>query len=130
MLAAQSASKGKGKKKKWAKSKLREKKDHRVVFNQSLFDGAMNGAAKKSKYITIFSLIEAYKIGGSLARKLVRELLKAGSIKPVALGANMSVYAPKVCSFIHSFTYTLSFSFTLLLRSSIVHLEMTHVGMF
>eukprot|EP00933_Yihiella_yeosuensis_P066772 TRINITY_DN71229_c0_g1_i1.p2 TRINITY_DN71229_c0_g1~~TRINITY_DN71229_c0_g1_i1.p2 ORF type:complete len:114 (+),score=29.24 TRINITY_DN71229_c0_g1_i1:31-372(+) len=92
LLAAQSASKGNKNKKKWAKSKLREKKNNRVAFTQGLFDTCMTSAHKKARAMTLYTLIENYKIGGSLARKLVRELLKSGSIKCVSSAGNMSVY--------------------------------------
>lgn len=94
LLAAQSSSRGKSKKK-WAKTKLREKKNNRVVFTQALFDSAIASAAKKSKVITLYSLIEQYKIGGSLARKLVAQLLANGSIQTVYKAGTMSVWAPK-----------------------------------
>ena len=68
MLAAQSSGKSKGKKKKWAKSKLREKKQHAVVFNKALFDKFLSEVPKKT-VITIYSLVENYKISGSLARR-------------------------------------------------------------
>eukprot|EP00461_Guttulinopsis_vulgaris_P003015 UN03016 len=47
LLAAQSASRAGKSKKKWAKSKLREKKNNRVVFNQATLDSVVKGAAKR-----------------------------------------------------------------------------------
>jgi len=92
LLAALSASKGKGKKKKWAKGKLREKKDHRVVFNKALFDKFITEVPKKMKVITIYSLVEQFKINGSLARRGIQELVKRGSILPVAPSGAYCVY--------------------------------------
>ena len=91
LLAAQSASRAGKSKKKWAKSKLREKKNNRVVFNTDVLEQVTKGAPKR-KALTYYSLIEAYKIGGALARKVVRDLLAAGSIKVVSKCGNMSVF--------------------------------------
>ena len=76
------------------KTKLREKKNNRVVFTKALYDSAVGSAAKKARYVTLYTLIEQYKIGGSLARRLVRELTKNGSLKVVSPAGGMSVYAP------------------------------------
>merc|ERR1712127_82078 len=81
LLAAQSASKGKGKKKKWSKGKLREKRDNRVVYNKNLWEKVQKDCPKKMKVITVYNLIENYKIGGSLARRTIQQLLTAGTIK-------------------------------------------------
>lgn len=70
---------------------MREKKNNRVVFNQESLDTVTKGAPKR-KALTYYSLIEAYKIGGALARKIVRDLLAAGSIKVVSKCGNMSVF--------------------------------------
>uniref|UniRef100_A0A0A9Z366 40S ribosomal protein S25 n=1 Tax=Lygus hesperus TaxID=30085 RepID=A0A0A9Z366_LYGHE len=97
LLAAQSSSRGKGKKK-WAKSKLREKKNNRVVFTEALLQSAMSSAAKKARAITLYNLIEQYKINGSLARRLVKKLLESGTIETVYAAGNMSVWTPKRAS--------------------------------
>ena len=63
-LAAMSSAKSKGKKKKWSKGKLREKKNHRVMFNKAILDKVMTDVPKKMKVITVYSMIENYKING------------------------------------------------------------------
>ena len=70
---------------------MREKKNNRVVFTKQLHDQVMAGAPKR-KALTIYSLIETYKIGGACARRIVKELLAAGTIKTVSKAGNMSVY--------------------------------------
>jgi len=92
LLAAQSASKGKGKKKKWSKGKLREKKAHRVVFTKGLLDSFIKEVPKKQKLVTIYNLVENYKINCSLARKGIRELLKRNLISPVAPSGTYGVW--------------------------------------
>jgi len=92
LLAAQSASKSKGKKKKWSKGKVRDKKNHLVVFDQALFDKMIKEVPKKLKVITVYSLVEQYKINCSLARRSIAELLSRGLIKPVMHHHSMLVY--------------------------------------
>jgi small subunit ribosomal protein S25e len=92
LLAAQSASKGKGKKKKWSKGKLREKKAHRVVFTKGLLDSFVKEVPKKQKLVTIYNLVENYKINCSLARKGIRELLKRNLISPVAPSGTYGIW--------------------------------------
>jgi len=93
LIAATSASRGKGKKKKWSKGKLREKRNHRVVFNQQVYDQLLKEVPRKLKVVTIYNLIEAYKINGSLARRSIKELLAKGLIAPVFLNAKVPVYS-------------------------------------
>jgi len=92
-LAASSSSRSKGKKKKWSKGKLREKRNHRVVFNQALYDQLLKEVPKKLKVVTIYNLIEAYKINGSLARRSIKELLGKNIIQPVFLNAKCPIYS-------------------------------------
>jgi len=95
LLAAQSASKGKGKKK-WSKGKVREKKNYRVVYNAELFAKMLKEVPRKMKAITTYGLVEAYKINASLARRSIKELLAKDLIKPVLLNATGSVYQSTV----------------------------------
>lgn len=91
-LAAMSASKGKGKKKKWSKGKVRDKKNHAVVFEQAIFDKLVKEVHKKSRIITVYSLVENYKINGSLARRAIAHLTEKELIKPVAHNSTMLIY--------------------------------------
>jgi len=92
-LAAQSASKGKGKKKKWSKGKMREKRNNLVTFNKSLWTKVQN-EIPKMKVVTIYNLIENYKINGSLARRAIAELVKTKKLVVVAPGAVYAGAAP------------------------------------
>ena len=92
MLAAQSSSKSKGKKKKWSKGKLREKKNHRVVFNKELLTRFLTDVPKKMKVVTIYALVDQFKINGSLARRGIRELLSRNLIVPVLPSGTMAIY--------------------------------------
>jgi ribosomal protein S25 len=70
---------------------LREKKNNRVVFTQQLLDQVCAGAPKR-KALTVYSLIETYKIGGACARKVIKKLVSEGAIKVVSKAGDMSVY--------------------------------------
>jgi len=89
LLAAQSASKSKGKKKKWSKGKLREKKTYRVVFNKATLDKFVADVPKKMKTITIYNLVENFKINCSLARRGIQELLKKKFNRPCVIQWNI-----------------------------------------
>ena len=77
---------------KWSKGKLREKKQHRVVFTRALLDQFMKDVPKKKKVVTIYQLVEDYKINCSLARKGIKELLAKNLIQPVAPSGTYGVW--------------------------------------
>lgn len=64
---------------------------HATVFNKALFDKFIAEVPKKT-VITIFNLVENYKINGSLARKGLRELVKRNLISPVCSSGTYCVY--------------------------------------
>ena len=68
MAAAQAS---KGKKKKWSKGKMREKAANQILFDKETYDRFYK-EVPKMKCITIASVTERFKIGGSLARKAFR----------------------------------------------------------
>merc|ERR1712080_186786 len=79
------------KKKKWSKGKVREKLNNLVIFDQATYDRMMKEAAN-FKLVTPSVLSERLKISGSLARRAITELLKAGSIKVVDKHSNQLIY--------------------------------------
>ena len=92
MLAAMSSSKGKGKKKKWAKVAKREKKNNAVIFDEALFKKMMEETPRKLRVITVSTVSEQFKITASLARRAIKELVKAGSIKLVLNHSSFGIY--------------------------------------
>ncbi len=91
-LAAASSSKSKGKKKRWAKIKVKDKKNYRVVFNDELYQRVIKDVPQKMKVITIYNMIESYKINGSLARRIIDQLAKDGKIKCVDRHGAFRIY--------------------------------------
>lgn len=63
------------------------------MFNQALLDKLLKEVPTKMKIVTVYNLVEQYKINGSLARRAIRELINRGSIKPISLHNQMSIYA-------------------------------------
>merc|ERR1712139_24751 len=82
------ASKGK---KKWSKGKVREKLNNMVIFDQGTYDRMMKEAAT-FKLVTPSAISERLKINGSLARRSIQELLKAGTIKLVDKHSSQYIY--------------------------------------
>merc|ERR1712010_415650 len=78
-------------KKKWSKGKVREKLNNMVVFDQNTYDRMMKEAATM-KLVTPSTISERLKVSGSLARRSIQELLKAGSIKLVDKHSNQYIY--------------------------------------
>merc|ERR1712134_81832 len=79
------------KKKKWSKGKVREKLNNLVVFDQATYDRMMKEAAT-FKLVTPSAISERLKINGSLARRSIQELLKAGTIKLVDKHSAQYIY--------------------------------------
>merc|ERR1712196_421517 len=79
------------KKKKWSKGKVREKLNNMVVFDQATYDRMMKEVAT-FKLVTPSAISERLKINGSLARRSIQELLKAGTIKLVDKHNSQYIY--------------------------------------
>merc|ERR1719158_361156 len=96
-LAAAMAGNKKGKKKKWSKGKVKEKKNNLALFMQG--DGEDGDkyeqalvSIPKMKTITIAVVSERLKVRGSLARKLIRLLSQRGEIRKITDERGMCIY--------------------------------------
>ena len=72
---------GKGKKK-WSKAKTREKLNNAVLMDQATYDKLCKEVLAM-KVITPAVLSERYKITGSLARAVMKNLEEKGALQPV-----------------------------------------------
>merc|ERR1712046_169416 len=88
---AKSKSGASAKKKMWSKGKVREKLNNMVCFDQNTYDRMMKEAAT-FKLVTPSAISERLKINGSLARRSIQELLKAGTIKLVDKHSAQYIY--------------------------------------
>merc|ERR1711924_1293 len=79
------------KKKKWSKGKEREKLNNLVVFDQATYDRMLKEVAT-FKLVPPPAISERLKINGSLARRSIQELLKAGTIRVVDKHSNQYIY--------------------------------------
>merc|ERR1711982_162129 len=84
MGAAKSAKSkgGKTKKKSWTKTKVKEKLNNAVFLDDKQFERMLK-EVPKILCVTRALLIEKFKIGGSIARALIKELSKRALIVPV-----------------------------------------------
>merc|ERR1712151_1489608 len=73
---------GKTKKKSWTKTKVKEKLNNAVFLDDKQFERMLK-EVPKILCVTRALLIEKFKIGGSIARALIKELAKRSLIIPV-----------------------------------------------
>merc|ERR1712039_313042 len=73
---------GKAKKKSWTKTKVKEKLNNAVFLDDKQFERMLK-EVPKILCVTRALLIDKFKIGGSIARALLKELAKRGLIIPV-----------------------------------------------
>jgi len=81
----------KDKRKKWSKSKTREKVQNLVVFDKATYDKFAK-EVPTGKVITPATVSDRLKINGSLARRGLRELAAKGLIRPVAIHNRQILY--------------------------------------
>jgi small subunit ribosomal protein S25e len=89
----------KGKKKKWSKSKVKDKLDSAVYFEQETLDKILNEIPAKSRVITPAVVADKLKIGVSLARRALRDLEQRGTIALVGdPHASLKIYTKVVAN--------------------------------
>ena len=73
---------GKAKKKSWTKVKVKEKLNNAVYLDEKQYERMLK-EVPKILCITRAMLCEKFKVGGSVARALIKDLNKKGLIKPI-----------------------------------------------
>jgi len=81
-LAAALAGSRKSKKKKWAKGRVKEKKNNSAILMPDDYSNAMK-EIPKMKTVTVSAVSEKLRITGSLAHRLIRKLANEGTLKKV-----------------------------------------------
>lgn len=76
---------------KWSKGKVREKLQNAVMFDQKLYDRLV-AEIPKMKLITLSAVSERLKVGGSLARIGLKELVNKGLIRVVSYHSKQGIY--------------------------------------
>merc|ERR1712225_156840 len=79
------------KKKKWSKGKVREKLNNMDIFDQGTYDRMMKEVSTV-KLVSTSAISERLKVSGSLARRAIKELITAGSIKPLDTHSKQLIY--------------------------------------
>merc|ERR1712087_923876 len=82
---------GKSKKKKWSKGKVKDKANNAVVLDKTTYDRVMK-EVPTFRMISQSILIDRMKVNGSIARMIIRELEKQGSIKRIVHSRAQLVY--------------------------------------
>ena len=82
---------GKAKKKKWSKGKTRDKLNNLVLFDKATYDKLMK-EVPSYKLITPSIVSERMKVRGSLARKVLAELVSKGLIRQVVQHHSQTIY--------------------------------------
>ena len=90
--ARAAAAGGKGKKKKWSKEKNRDTLNNAVMFDKDTPYEKLGKEIPKMKLITIATVSERLRVGGSLAKKCIDELEAQGTIKRVLHTRNARIY--------------------------------------
>jgi len=86
---------GKAKKKKWSKGKTRDKLDNIVIFTPDI-EAKFYKECVSYKLITPAVISERMKIGGSLARKALRDMCAKGLIKCVVKHGKQVIYTRSI----------------------------------
>ncbi|KXZ55502.1 hypothetical protein GPECTOR_2g1051 [Gonium pectorale] len=89
--ALAAANSSKGKRKKWSKGKMKEKVNNAVLFDKAVYEKLLN-EVPKYKMISPSVLADRLRIGGSLARAAIKELVNKGLIKPLVAHHSQLVY--------------------------------------
>merc|ERR1712129_179789 len=79
-LASALAGSKKSKKKKWAKGRVKEKKNNMPVLMPDDYSAAMKDIPKM-KLVSVSAVSEKFRIPGSLAHRLIRKLSTDGTLK-------------------------------------------------
>jgi len=88
---SEGSSGGKAKKKKWSKGKVRDKLNNMVLFDKPTYDKCVKDLPQY-KLITPAIVCERFKVRGSLARSIIRELVRRGLIRPVVKHSRQEIY--------------------------------------
>jgi len=79
------------KKKKWSKGKVKDKANHVVNLDKTLYDRIIK-EVPTFRFISVAILIERLKINGSLARRAIRHLETEGTIKRIVHHHSQLIY--------------------------------------
>eukprot|EP01083_Nonionella_stella_P187696 690315_1 len=90
-LAAALAGSRKSKKKKWAKGRVKEKKNNQAILLPADYSNAMK-EIPKMKTVTVSTVSEKLRITGSLAHRLIRKLAKEGTLKKIVDSGGFLLY--------------------------------------
>eukprot|EP00695_Tsukubamonas_globosa_P000613 TRINITY_DN151_c0_g1_i1.p1 TRINITY_DN151_c0_g1~~TRINITY_DN151_c0_g1_i1.p1 ORF type:complete len:166 (+),score=133.38 TRINITY_DN151_c0_g1_i1:66-500(+) len=78
-------------KKKWSKGRVGDKLNNAVLFEKGALE-KFNKEVPNMKVITISTVSDRFKIGGSLARRALKELIAKNAVKEVLRNGPVQIY--------------------------------------
>ncbi len=79
---------------KWTKGKAKEKVDHAVFVDKATHEKLITGIPKIGKHVSVSQVIEKYKVVGSIARMVLKQLADSGAIKSVEQHSKQGLFTP------------------------------------
>ena len=85
-ISAAASSRSKGGRKKWTKGKVKDRANNAVFLDKPTYDTIATGIIKMGKVLTVATIVEKFKINGSVARKVLTHFSEKGDIVRVGDG--------------------------------------------
>ena len=79
---------------KWTKGKAKEKVDHAVFVDKATYERLLTGIPKLGKHISASQVIEKFKVVGSIARLVLKQLADSGAIKSTEQHSKQGLFTP------------------------------------
>ncbi|CDR36377.1 CYFA0S01e01002g1_1 [Cyberlindnera fabianii] len=89
--AAAAMAGGKKSKKKWSKGRVKDRAQHAVVLDQEKYDRILK-EVPTFRYISVSTVVDRLKVGGSIARVAIKDLEGKGLIKPISTHSSQLIY--------------------------------------
>ena len=82
--------------KKWTKGKVKEKVNNAVFLDKAGYDKIMGDIPRMGKLISVATVIEKFKVGGSVARAILRQLIQSGALRRIDAHSKQFICASTV----------------------------------
>lgn len=81
---------------KWTKGKAKEKVENAVFISRADLDKLVTGIPKIGKHISVSQVVQKYKVGGSIARAVLKQLATTDSLKTSEKHSKQALFYPGV----------------------------------
>ena len=79
---------------KWTKGKAKEKVDHAVFVDKATYEKLITGIPKIGKHVSVSQVIEKFKVVGSIARLVLKQLSDSGALKATEQHSKQGLFTP------------------------------------